>query len=161
MTGREKLIVGVTAVALVWAGVTVIRDRRDGGPGAAGAPDRRLLGAELLAADSRAQIAAARLADDERVALDAAGRDWSGRPFPEPTEAVGVEAAERPAFVYTGFIRSGDRLFAVINGREYRVHEALPDGGGVVASIARDEVVLLTGTDGRRHVIPFTESLGK
>jgi len=161
MTGREKVIVGVTAVVLVWAGVMLVKDSLGGGPGTAVEPSRKLQDAERAAAESQAQLAAARLNDNERAALDAAGREWTGRPFPEVTDVTRVETAERSALAYTGFVRSGDRLFAVINGREYREQESLPDGGGIIESIARDQIVLKTGPDGRRLVIPFTESLHK
>ncbi len=155
MTAREKVIVGVAAGALVWAVVSIFK----GGP-TRSAPggqsaERTLADTQRLAALTRTQLSAARLSPVEFSVLEGAGTEWDGKPFAEPSDVTQAAASEAPLFVYSGFIRAGDRRFAVINGREYRLHESLEGGGGTVEEIEPGHVVLRFGRDDRRQVIPF------
>lgn len=134
MTGREKLLVGVMTLALVYAGyVFVLQDpmhhelvqNEDQGVDVA-----------QIAQTALATVARSRLTDIEWAILTT-NLDFEVRnPFrylerpieAEPETAEDARTLEEglPMFVYQGFVEIfGQGLFVVINGREYQAGEQL------------------------------------
>lgn len=72
--------------------------------------------------------------------------DWPHDPF-VAQESVGVQdapASDAPKLSYTGFIKAGKKILAVINGMEYEIGELLKDVGYKVSAVTPSQVVLLT-----------------
>jgi hypothetical protein len=73
--------------------------------------------------------------------------EWPHDPFVADGSA-GIQAAvsdlEAPKLAYTGFIKAGKKILAVINGMEYEIGELLKDVGYKVSGITPSRVVLLT-----------------
>lgn len=57
-------------------------------------------------------------------------------------ETDGLAETEQADYVYSGYLRFGDRAMAIINNLEYAVGEELAEGGFRVVSIARESVTL-------------------
>ena len=74
-------------------------------------------------------------------AVVSAQEPWRRDPL-APKPADPEAPVERDKFFYTGFLRLGDRVLAVINGREYQVGEQLESGGFEVMSITAEAVEL-------------------
>ena len=58
-----------------------------------------------------------------------------------------LEGKELPEMTYTGFIKAGKKMLAVINGMEYTIGEMLRDIGYKVFRITSSQVILLTGAN--------------
>ena len=55
-----------------------------------------------------------------------------------------LEGKELPELAYTGFIKAGKKMLAIINGMEYTIGEMLRDIGYKVFRITSSQVILLT-----------------
>ncbi len=149
------MIIGAAAVAVLYAGFSLVQGSRRKPSGGKGMPPAENLPA--FVAQSRAQLAGSRLTAAERAVLESARSAWDGEPFAvfSGVTAVKAEGGGPPAHLYTGFVQAGGVWFAIINGREYRENEPLADGSGVVDSIAPGHVVLRVGDGNRLRTIHF------
>jgi len=161
MTARERIIVGMTSMAVVWAGVIYVRDWRPARDADACKAENDVSKAQAFATQSRARLAAVQVTAAEQAGLVAAQGEWDGQPFAEGAPPVTVEAPEAapPSYIYSGYVQAGRRRFAIVNGKEYGVNEALADKTGVVQAIEPDHVVLRVGPDDRQQVVPLIERL--
>lgn len=90
---------------------------------------------------------------------------WTGDPFLRPAvfkDWVRVKSAARalPAkvtFAYTGYIETGRKIMAIINGIEYSVGDTLDIGGYTVKSISPERVVIEKIADGSSMDILINE----
>jgi hypothetical protein len=154
MTLREKVIVVLTGVAVVWAGVSFLQGRRSGTGSGHRTEELPVSDVKSVAVQCRAQLTTARLTAGARSVLDAAGSEWNGAFFGGDAGTVRVkDADEPPAYVYSGFVQVGASCFAVVNGREYRLNDMLEDGNRVVDSIAPGQVVLKSVHEGGRPLV--------
>jgi len=162
MTLREKVITGVTAVAVAGWGLGYLLSGRGGGEGEV--LREPVMDAEAFAARTQAGLDAVRLTLAERSVLDTARTVWTGKPFAssagQPVRAA-AGAAVIASYTYSAFVQSSGQRFAIINGREYRVNDTLADGAGVVEVIEADHVVLRLTQDGKKQVIPFKKPVLK
>ena len=156
MTMRERVIIGFTGVAVVWAGVSFFQGQRPGKSDGGRTEKGQAMDVEVFAAQTKARLAAARLTDVERGVLDSAGTEWDGSLFGDAGPVRVKEADAPPPYIYGGFVQVGAERFAVVNGREYRLNDLLEDGNRVVESIEPDQVVLKSvHGNGRPLTIPF------
>ncbi|SDU10528.1 hypothetical protein [Desulfobacula phenolica] len=87
--------------------------------------------------------------------------DWEHDPFAKTLDSETFaeqdvsSSVQVPGFVYSGYMRVGDVLFAIINGVEYRPGEIIPENGYKVITITPKKVVLQKNTD--RVVIRLKE----
>lgn len=160
MTTRERIIIGVTGVSLLWAGGTFLWDRRaaksesETGPHASSE-------AVLVMAQAREQLEMNRVTAAERYILEASSADWTDAQRSEQTVGE-AEGAQGPSvYLYSGFIQAGDTSFAILNGREYGVNDVLVDGECVVAAIEPDHVVLLFRRENRQQTVLFQNAVIK
>jgi hypothetical protein len=80
-----------------------------------------------------------RLSQREIQTVKFSAEAWPKDPLaPEPPKPEGE--VEKDKFQYTGYISMGDKVLAVINGREYQVGEQLESGGFEVLSISPEAV---------------------
>ena len=152
MTTREKVIVLGMACAVAWAGATVGLDycRRNQ---AAAKVDLQKAEIRAFAESQRAAVAPARLTEPERLVLNEAAGPWLASPFIDRADVSEVVAQPVQKFFYTGFIQVGAQQFAILNGREYRVSDRIPDTDFRVESIQPDQMVLVSDAGGRRMTI--------
>jgi hypothetical protein len=157
MNKRERLLVGLMVVALLYAGYALFIDRApDAGTARRGADPATDV--HLFAADARQRVERMELTTEDRHVLDMAVAEWAASPFIDRPDAA-RPAAERPAEIrYTGFFRMGENRLAIINGREYRVNETIQATDLRIESIGPDQVVLVTPTGGRRVTVPIVQS---
>lgn len=86
---------------------------------------------------------------DQAYMIAKAEAPWKRDPFGdgglgESQEEQGLAEEKLPEMRYSGFIRAGKKILAVVNGMEYTVGELLVDVGYKVSSITSSKVVLLT-----------------
>lgn len=152
MEKREKVMLGVLAATLVVAGALHFAGSSDGGPGGSGAGI--VSGGSQAGLDEVTRtVEQARLTPEKAYRIGLLADNASGDPF--YGGQGGLSQEEGPAdgkggeggLVYSGYIKTGQKLFAVINGVEYARGDELAEGGYVLQAIDKASV-LLEGTDG-------------
>lgn len=142
MTNREKIILGLTAAAAVGGALYYAFTSVDANPGALAAEQ-----SDYTALITRVQVSLTQgeLKDREEHVLAAATTQWLRSPLrsrPLVSLDDGATAAI-PLPEYTGFINTGPRPIAIIDGRDYWPGEAIQGGEFRVAQIYPDRVELL------------------
>lgn len=161
MTMREQVIVSISVVVLALGGGMygvdwVMRFTSFGDSASKGKAE-----AEAFVAQAQQRLSTVAVTEAEQAVLSAAREPWDGQPFVDApvVEEKEVSTSVDSTFIYSGFIEAGGRRFAIINGKEYAVHDVLADRAGVVQAIEPDHVVLRVGLDGQRQVIPLIRQL--
>jgi hypothetical protein len=163
MTNREKVIVGLAALALGYGAMELLLPR------AKVAPVSQPQSLEGL------NVFITKVADATRVGTAEAGAiviqkaeaAWKQDPFLEIQKAKAVkppdkpttETARLPNLVYNGFMELGSKRLAIINGQEYEAGDKLNPGGFTIKSILPTRVVLVSAQgEGAPIVLPLQES---
>jgi hypothetical protein len=163
MTNREKIIVGLAALALGYGAMELLLPR------AKVAPVSQPQSLEGL------NVFITKVADATRVGTAEAGAiviqkaeaAWKQDPFLEIQKAKAVkppdkpttETARLPNLVYNGFMELGSKRLAIINGQEYEAGDKLNPGGFTIKSILPTRVVLVSAQgEGAPIVLPLQES---
>jgi hypothetical protein len=163
MTNREKIIVGLAALALGYGAMEILLPR------AKVAPVSQPQSLEGL------NVFITKVADATRVGTAEAGAiviqkaeaAWKQDPFLEIQKAKAVkppdkpttETARLPNLVYNGFMELGSKRLAIINGQEYEAGDKLNPGGFTIKSILPTRVVLVSAQgEGAPIVLPLQES---
>ena len=157
MTTRERVLLCGMGAAVLWGGVSiglgVIRENLSTSKEA-----HQKEAILLFATEQRERIAPLRLSDQEKRILDKAVAAWAASPFVNRVaDAHAVQERVRE-FEYTGFIDAGPHRFAILNGHEYRVKEAITSSDFLVESIQLEQVVLISSSGGRRMTIALKTS---
>lgn len=140
MSKREKILVAASVLALVVGLLLMIEPTKPGGEGASPKEDITTLVATLGAAAN----------EDPSRGLDGAVMARIRPPWgPDPFYGAGPVMFD-PAedLHYQGYVRSGSRIVALINNREYRPGDEVEGRNLRVEAIAPDRVILLE--QGRR-----------
>lgn len=164
MQKREKIMLGGVALTLAVAGALFFSGPDKEPPGA---PAKGAAKAPSLAEMTKT-MEQSRLTPEQsyRIALLAenatADPFYGGGAVVAQDDGRGLPPGEAAAqLVYSGFIRVGTKILAVINGIEYAVGDALAEGGYQVKAIDRTFVLLerTDGSTGRRlsRRVPLAE----
>ncbi|MCU0586898.1 MAG: general secretion pathway protein GspB [Syntrophobacteraceae bacterium] len=160
MAKREKILVIVALLAAVYGLFQVMRPQPRI-PSAGSASATRGDSSEILqriATELRKQD----LTESEAAMLARATASWGEDPFVGKKlvplgEVSRLEPDSAKDLDYTGYISSGTRKLAIINGLEYVVGDRLVTGGFILRSISPDAVILeSTGAPGT-VTLPFAE----
>ncbi len=76
----------------------------------------------------------------------------------EGAAKVGGETRPAENRVYTGYLRIGERLLAIIDGAEYGIGEELGRGGPIVKSIDAKQVVITDQNTREKTILPLRET---
>ena len=149
MQKRETILLGVMALTLAVAAVVYFSG--PGKPGPAAAP-----GASKALLDEVAKtVEQAKLNNEQAYRIALLVDNATGDPFygggggisQEDDRGLGGGAGGEDQLLYSGYIKIGQKLLAVINGVEYAVGDELAEGGYKVQAIDKN-FVLLERTDG-------------
>jgi hypothetical protein len=158
MTKRERIILAVTAIAIVAGTLYFIVDRGSKvAPGPA-RPDLKVL--QDFAGLTEEALKKAALTDAQAYILEQASVEWVSDPFLgrklTAAKLESAKAAEIPALLaYTGFVIAGQARLAVINGMEYQVGEVVMGSELVVQAIDPQNVVVKQLGGRESFNIPF------
>ena len=163
---REKIILGVMAVVILYALFTLI----------AGSsmkkkltvsPEVKTNEIKALANDTATSVGKDALSVAEVYAIGRIEADWLHDPFYEKkayaemtqTTKVAVKVDTKTNFSYTGYMEYGGRLIAIINGLEYGVGEVLDIPGYILRSISPAKVTIENTADRKAKVeVPMQDS---
>ncbi|BCX46858.1 hypothetical protein HAHE_07660 [Haloferula helveola] len=141
MTSREKVLLGIVAVAAIGAGVYFVSGAAS--PVADSPPPARP-DLTALIASVQVNLKKGQLTDREERILAAAATPWARNPLrdrPLAARKREVESTQLPQ--YTGFINIGSQPIAIIDGRDYRAGEMIEGGEFQLSEIHSDHVKLI------------------
>lgn len=161
MKTRERLLVGMMIVAVIYAGVTFLTRPPEESPVSRKVESGTVSSAAAYAAEVRQRLDAAQLSPDTRRILETVAGDWPDSPLLERSASSPERNVQQQDIQYTGYVHIGDVRIAIINGHEYRESEALRTGDLIVESIAADQVVLVSNGGVRRLSIARKEIQNK
>jgi hypothetical protein len=144
MEKREKILLGVMGVTLVVAGMMYFSTPASTpGPAGLSAPQVNMEAVTKT-------MEQAKLTNGQSYRLSLLAQNATADPFYGGQSGLsqdeGAQSGE-PEFVYSGYIKIGQKVFAVVNGIEYACGDQLAEGGYVVKAIDKN-LVLLERTDG-------------
>jgi hypothetical protein len=163
MTNREKIIVGLAALALCYGAIELLLPRAK----VASVPQPQSLEGLNAFITKVADATRAGTAEASAIVIQKAEAAWKQDPFLEIQKAKAVkppdkpttETARLPNLVYNGFIELGSKRLAIINGQEYEAGDKLNPGGFTIKSILPTRVVLVSAQgEGAPIVLPLQES---
>jgi hypothetical protein len=163
MTNREKIIVGLAALALGYGALELLLPRANVAP----AMQPQSLEGLNVFITKVADATRVGTAEAGAVVIQKAEAAWKQDPFLEiqkakavkPPDKPTIETARLPNLVYNGFMELGSKRLAIINGQEYEAGDKLSPGGFTIKSILPTRVVLVSAQgEGAPIVLPLQES---
>jgi hypothetical protein len=170
MTNREKIIVGLMLLTVVYGIYTVFFEGKGSVEPAAAISSTIDLENLNTFITKIAETSKAGLSQADKYIIEQAETEWKQDPL------VRVELTNRPEseiqkskevikvsipdlkVSYTGFMQMGNKTFAIINGVEYSAGDQLEQGGYMVRSITPSQVVIVsTGDSKQRFIFPLEE----
>jgi hypothetical protein len=170
MTTREKIIVGIMCLAIIYGAWELIGYRKKD---AATTPENENLVAQARSfiSDLSKKVVSEKVPDGYNYIVNQVGENWSRDPFLMQSGALSTQKeTEKPAepektiepvpvFIYSGYLQVGDSKLAVINGLEYAVGESLNIDNYYVKSISPLKVFLAQTNGSKTLELPMQESL--
>lgn len=161
MEKREKVMLGLMAVTLVVAAVMYFPGGAPSLPGAlmpsGPAPDEVTRNVEQSKLTPEQSYRLSRALDPGVPNVFYA----EGALLTQDDAGLPDGAGRAAEIVYSGYIKVGQKLYAVINGVEYTFGDELAEGGYVVKSIDKNNVLLerTDGSTGRKFIkrVPLVE----
>lgn len=171
MSTREKVLVGLMVVALLYAALELLYFLSDESPSGRQGPGFDTESARDLSAKEAQRLAESDLETIHAHVLRAAMREAAKEPFqPRPDYLLETDEAEdftaeeskgrkmdSPRFVYSGYLEMGRIRMAVINGIEYRAGDELEDADYMVIDIKPEKVLLQSSTGRNRTSVPYAK----
>jgi hypothetical protein len=170
MTNREKIIVGLMLLTVVYGVYTVFFEGKGGVEPAAAissAKDLENLNAFITKV---ADASKASLSGEDKYIIERAETEWkqdplisvnlTNKPESEIEKNKEITKVSIPDLKvsYTGFMQMGDKILAIINGLEYSAGDQLEQGDYMVRSITPSQVVIVSTRDSKqRFVFPLEE----
>ena len=145
MTNRERIILILMAVAVVWGGYTFLytSPSKTKAPGSVNRPKDL----NQFVIDMANKITNKNALDSEDYVILKASAKWTQNPFQEPDLLVKIapdadprtgqedDLTRKTEFLYSGYLKMGNRSLAIINGKEYEIDERLDPAGCFVRNI--------------------------
>jgi hypothetical protein len=147
MTTREKIIVGLMILAIIYGVYTVFfAAPREAVPVSRGDKELATLNTFITKVAEKTKTG---MSDEQSYILQKARAEWKQDPFVQIQPKLTREEQEerqplvlKSKILYTGFMQMGDKQLAIINGMEYEVGDRLGPAGLVVRTINPNHVVL-------------------
>lgn len=164
MSTREKIIVGLMILAVMYGVYTVFLSDPQEEAALKGGGDK-----ELVALNSFITKVADKtknsLPKEQLYVLQKAKIDWTQDPLLQIQQKVSKEeeAARRPLvldskIIYTGFLQMGDKRLAILNGTEYEIGDIMEPGDLIVRNIHPNHVVIgSAAVKNKKVIVPMEE----
>ena len=155
---REKIILGLAILAVLYLGGNYLFSHSDGGAGFKTKDNSTI----EFVMDIAQQVARNNLTDAEQRILEEARKPWPDQPFIKMEVSLGetrlsdsstAPSAESDAYSFTGYLEIGSKHLAIINGEEYETGDRLTESKAIVRGISPEQV-LLVDAEGRIFKVP-------
>jgi hypothetical protein len=153
MTSREKIIVGIMCLTVIYGAYEVIGGRKSKRTETE-PPKNNSEELRTFVTDISQKLTGERLTDGHRYLIGQAVQEWRKDPFisssaglrskisPGSAERIPVQVPQKAELAYTGFLDLAGNRMAFINGLEYSVGEPLEVKGLYVKLISPKHVVI-------------------
>jgi hypothetical protein len=166
MTTREKIIVGLMVLAVVYGVYALFFEKP---PGLQTLQTQTGLDSLNTFITQVAETTKSGLSEADAYVIQQAESQWYQDPMVTIRTNTESETKEKEEevqapppevkIVYSGYLQMGDKRLAIINGMEYEAGDELIQGGYVIRDISPSRVVLATSPDGKRKlVVPLVEA---
>jgi len=164
MTTREKIIVGLMVLAMVYGVYTIFFAGPPEETAFKTGGDKELETLNLFIAKV-AEKTKNSLSNKQAYVLQKAQTDWKQDPLLqiEPEMSPDEIEAHQPLvleskILYTGFLQMGDKRLAILNGIEYEIGDRLDPGGLIVREIYPNHVVIGSpDVKSKKVILPMEE----
>jgi len=170
MTNREKIIVGLMLLTVVYGVYTVFFESKGSSePVAAMGSTQELENLNVFITKIGDAVKTSLSTEDQYI-IERAETEWkqdplisvnlTNKPESEIEKSKEITKVSIPDLKvsYTGFMQMGDKILAIINGMEYSAGDQLEQGDYMVRSITPNQVVIVSTRDSkRRFVFPLEE----
>ena len=164
MTTREKIIVALMVLAVVYGGYTFFLSAPSDETAFKRGGDKELEALNLFitkVADKTKNS----LSKEQAYVLQKAQIEWKKDPLLqiEPKISPEEKEARQPLvleskILYTGFLQMGDKRLAILNGLEYEIGDRLDPGGLIVRNIDPNHVVIGSpDVKSKKVILPMEE----
>jgi hypothetical protein len=164
MTNREKIIVGLMLVVVVYGVYTLFfsEPQKATTVKKSGTKELATLNAFITKVAEKTKSG---LSEKQAYILKKAQAAWKQDPFLriQPPKTPDDKDANKPVVLksdifYSGFLQMGDRRLAIINGMEYETGDKLEPGGYIIRSILPNHVVIAPpGEEKKTMILPMEE----
>jgi hypothetical protein len=173
MTTREKIIVAIMILTIVYGVYTLFLSGEPAPPSISGGQSAPVADLQKFVIDVAQKLQKTEPSEADQYKVEQASRNWQKDPFlrsvaaltaelerPAPVEVpkAAPKAEKKPDLRYSGFLQMGAKRMAIINGMEYEEGEMLPVSGYFIRSITPKSVVVGKIGDAKSHVLPLDES---
>jgi hypothetical protein len=172
MSTREKIVVVLMVLAVLWGGYTLMFSGSDTKDGGVVTSNQQLEDTRVFAQNITETVAKeASAPSNTPYLLKRAAVAWTRDPFLDRQTALTYEAekmaqeenkeisAAELGLIYSGYLIAGDKSLAVINGLEYEEGEKLDrEGGYIVKTISPIQVVIGREGSTSRIIVPLEET---
>jgi hypothetical protein len=172
MSTREKIVVGLMVLAVLWGGYTLLFTGSETREGGVVASNQQIEDTRAFVQNTTQTVAQETSAPGNTpYLLKRAAETWPRDPFLDRQTALTYEAekmaqeetkevsAAELGLVYSGYLMAGDKSLAVINGLEYEEGEKLDrEGGYIVKTISPIQVVIGREGSTSRIIVPLEET---
>jgi hypothetical protein len=165
MTNREKIIVGLMLVVVVYGVYTLFfsAPQKAATLKKSGANELTTLNAFITKVAEKTKTG---FSEKQAYILKKAQAAWKQDPFVQiqPKKTQGQQDAGKPVvlksdILYSGFLQMGDKRLAIINGMEYEAGDKLEPGGYIIRSILPNHVVIAPpGREKKTLILPMEEN---
>ena len=174
MTTREKIIVGIMILTVIYGAYTLFLsgDSVEVSPAKA-SKSESVADLQKFVVDVAQKLQKSAPSETDEYNLEQASRNWQKDPFlssvaaltaelerPAPVEVpkAAPKPEQKPDLKYSGFLQMGAKRMAIINGMEYEEGEMLPISGFFIRSISPKSVVVGKIGNDKSHVLPLDET---
>jgi hypothetical protein len=170
MTTREKIIVGLMLLTVIYGVYAVFFENKGAPPEIAAISATKQLENLNTFITKVAEASKVGLTKEDKYIIALAEAEWKQDPLvsvelkdlpeSEIQRAKKVTTVSIPDLTvsYTGFMQMGDKKFAIINGVEYATGDRIEEGNYILQSITPSRVVIVsTGRSKKRYIFPLEE----
>ncbi len=158
---RQIIILAVTVLAVLYAGYELL----------IAGPSAKKTGQATAPVEEKAALAAltSDIMSNKATAADVyvaqrAEAEWSKNPFWDKSsyrafvrKDDGKRPKEGPKIVYSGYVETGNKKMAIINGWEYEAGQALDVEGYLLKRVTPSRVLIINRTTGGETYVPIQE----
>jgi hypothetical protein len=154
MTKREKIIVGIMCLTVVYGAYDLLVYRKKPRNAAVRQMANPVTELKSFVAEVTQKLINEKVSAEYSHIISQAGANWTKDPFIDSVEPLKKRKTIQPedqkervlptrsGFIYTGYLKLGPIKMAVINGMEYSVGESLDVNGLYVKNISPHHVVI-------------------
>jgi hypothetical protein len=169
MTKREKIIVGVMCLTIVFGAYELLgtRGAKKAAPLPQANPTEEL---RKFVTDMTQKMVGDRMGNEYQQMVSQVAVEWTKDPFinsiapiaskssdPAVSKQPADKATPSPSFVLSGFLQMGKTKLAIINGMEYAVGDAIDTSGHYLQSISTENIVIGRTNGVEKIQLPLSE----